>query len=372
MERNDEYLEENEGYDVALSFAGEQRDYVREVAKILAEEYELKVFFDEFEEEKLWGKNLYDKLHEIYSKKARYIIIFVSKEYKEKIWTNHERKAAQERALELKDKEYILPVRFDESEIPGLPSTVCYLDARKFSPQEVALTFAKKLGLKTKPRWFGKWEREKVSKAVIGILNIYEVDKKGFYYDIDVIHGSYTGDLEARYAEFINNFEAKSKVSEECLIKFTMLNNNLHVQEEGECPHGIRAYFDGKYILQKDFFYHFKRISDENLSKLYRILGKEFFEEFEMCFSDYREKSENNKYILYGSVPGFFPVANGCLIIEDDDVRGFFVNCNVEENVIFWFASDNKLDEEILKFKSERSQFNDFVLKRIYKENIIY
>jgi hypothetical protein len=46
----------NYEYDVALSFAGEQRDYVREVAKVLAEEYGLKVFFDEFEEDKLWGK----------------------------------------------------------------------------------------------------------------------------------------------------------------------------------------------------------------------------------------------------------------------------------------------------------------------------
>ncbi len=38
-------------------------------------------------------------LHKIYSQRAKFVIIFVSKEYKEKIWTDPERQAAQERAL---------------------------------------------------------------------------------------------------------------------------------------------------------------------------------------------------------------------------------------------------------------------------------
>ncbi len=40
-------------YDVALSFAGEDRDYVEEVATIL-KSFKVRVFYDKFEETNLW------------------------------------------------------------------------------------------------------------------------------------------------------------------------------------------------------------------------------------------------------------------------------------------------------------------------------
>lgn len=354
-------------YDVALSFAGEQRDYVREVAKVLAEEYDLRVFFDEFEEEKLWGKNLYDYLYEIYSQKSKYVIIFVSKEYKEKIWTNHERQAAQEKAFQLKNKEYILPVKFDDTNIPSLPSTIKYLDASKYSPYQIALSFAKKMNLQPKNRWFGKWKRESFGKKVIGELKIYSVTNDGFYFDILVFHGSHMGEFEKQFAKFINPFEAISKINEceKCRLKFTMLNKNLYIQEE-DCfmCHGMRAYFDGKYILQKDFFYLFDELNDKLLSKLYKLLGDKGYDYFEMCFSDYWIENKENKFVLYGKVPGMFPYYNGCLVLEDNKIRGFFVNCEIKDNTIFWFASDDIIDKELKKFIKENQQFKNFKLEK--------
>jgi len=55
--------------------------------------------------------------------------MFVSAAYAEKVWPTHERRSVQARALSEKS-EYILPVRFDDTEIPGLPNTVGHL---KFS-----------------------------------------------------------------------------------------------------------------------------------------------------------------------------------------------------------------------------------------------
>ena len=50
-------------YDVALSFAGEDRQYAKELADLLdAGKYS--VFYDEYELAKLWGENLYEKLSE--------------------------------------------------------------------------------------------------------------------------------------------------------------------------------------------------------------------------------------------------------------------------------------------------------------------
>lgn len=44
-------------YEVTLSFAGEDREYVEEVAKVLKEN-NLSVFYDKFEEVNLWGEDL--------------------------------------------------------------------------------------------------------------------------------------------------------------------------------------------------------------------------------------------------------------------------------------------------------------------------
>ena len=137
-------------YDVGLSFAGEQRDYVRRVAEDL--QYRgLRVFYDENEEDELWGKNLLDHLSDLYLKRCRYCIIFASAEYAAKMWPNLERRSAQARDI-AEAGGYILPVRFDDTEIPGLLPTVYYQDARKKSPEQIAGLFAQKIGQATPAR----------------------------------------------------------------------------------------------------------------------------------------------------------------------------------------------------------------------------
>jgi len=63
--------------------------------------------------------------------------MFISKHYVSKAWPQLERQHAQSRAL-LEKREYILPIRLDESEVPGLPSTIAYVDARYLSPVQIA------------------------------------------------------------------------------------------------------------------------------------------------------------------------------------------------------------------------------------------
>jgi hypothetical protein len=131
-------------YDVSLSFAGENRTYVRQVAHALRL-LGVRVFFDEYEEATLWGKDLYTHLSDIYQNSARFCVLFVSKQYAKKVWTNHERQSAQARAIR-EHAEYILPARFDNTVVPGLRSTVHYIDLRQTSPQKVARLLFSKLG----------------------------------------------------------------------------------------------------------------------------------------------------------------------------------------------------------------------------------
>jgi hypothetical protein len=78
-------------YDVALSFAGEQRAYVQKVAAALRRRG-IRPFYDDYEKAALWGKDLYEHLDWIYRKAARYCVLFASKDYAEKVWATHERR----------------------------------------------------------------------------------------------------------------------------------------------------------------------------------------------------------------------------------------------------------------------------------------
>ena len=130
-------------YDVALSFAGEDRQHAKALADLLkAGGYWF--FFDENELAQLWGKNLYDYLSSVYKDRARYCVMFLSQHYERKLWTNHERQMAQARAFQ-ENREYILPVRLDDTEIPGIPPTVGYLDLRMMTIEEVYEVLIEKL-----------------------------------------------------------------------------------------------------------------------------------------------------------------------------------------------------------------------------------
>jgi TIR domain len=131
-------------YDVALSFAGEQRRYAESLAEILRANG-VRVFYDSFEQAELWGKNLFDYLYNVYSQDSRYCIVFVSKEYAEKMWTVHERHSAQERVLLDRKSDYLLPIKVDDTKLPGLPATIAYLDLKEGIPS-IANLFVRKLG----------------------------------------------------------------------------------------------------------------------------------------------------------------------------------------------------------------------------------
>ena len=130
-------------YDVALSFASEDRAYVDKVASLLLKK-EIKVFYDSFEEAEMWGENLYDYLSDVYRNKARYTIVFISEHYGEKLWTNHERQSMQARAFE-ENKAYILPVCINNTSIPTILSTTGYISNK--SPEELASLVVKKINI---------------------------------------------------------------------------------------------------------------------------------------------------------------------------------------------------------------------------------
>lgn len=132
-------------FQVALSFAGEQRHYIQRVSTGLAERG-IKFFYDEDQQITLWGKNLTEELQRVYMEDSHAVVMFISQEYAQKNWTRHERRSALSRALRER-REYVLPVRFDATELPGLDPDISYLKSDDYSPEALADAIANKLVL---------------------------------------------------------------------------------------------------------------------------------------------------------------------------------------------------------------------------------
>jgi hypothetical protein len=169
---------DNFDYDVALSFAEEDRAIACAIAKGLSSR-NIRVFYDEFEESKLWGKNLYDHLADVYSKRAAFCLMIISRSYAQKAWTTHERRSAQARAFNEK-REYILPLRLDDTQIPGIDSTVAYVDYRKSSIDKIVNLLESKLNVGRSRAADGKGLQgieSAVDAAILG-LDLSEVGRK--------------------------------------------------------------------------------------------------------------------------------------------------------------------------------------------------
>jgi len=130
-------------FDVALSFAGEDRDYVEAVANELKANG-INVHYDSFGQVDAWGKDLAEHFDEIYRKQAKNCVMFISEHYAKKVWPNFEKRSAL--ARELLDTGYILPARFDDTDILGLPPSKAYTDLRKYDPKQFSGLIMEKIG----------------------------------------------------------------------------------------------------------------------------------------------------------------------------------------------------------------------------------
>lgn len=123
-------------YDVVFSFAEAQRPYVERVAGLLREKG-LSVFYDNYEVVELWGKDLVEHFDRIYRSAGKFCVMFISAQYASSMWTRLERRSAFARALQSRH-EYILPARFDDSQLDGLSPSTHYITCGDKSADDFA------------------------------------------------------------------------------------------------------------------------------------------------------------------------------------------------------------------------------------------
>jgi hypothetical protein len=137
-------------FDVCTSFAGEDRAFVEKVVSSLKHR-RIHCFYDFDEQAHLLGKDLFTHLDKVYREDARYCLMFISKYYPVKQWTNHERKSIQARMFE-GGEEYLIPIRLDDTEVPGVLPTIGYIDGRRHDPSQIAALIQTKIRGKVTPK----------------------------------------------------------------------------------------------------------------------------------------------------------------------------------------------------------------------------
>lgn len=120
-------------FDVAVSYASEQRQYVERFVKKLRENG-LNVYYDRDAQIYMVGKILDQELHDIYLNRSSHCVLFLSKEYINKPITRYESQIILSETLFCKGFMYIF--KFDDVTIPGLNRNFIYSSINDFQKPE--------------------------------------------------------------------------------------------------------------------------------------------------------------------------------------------------------------------------------------------
>lgn len=134
-------------FDVALSFPGEDRNYVEQVAEQLERIIgPNSYFYDNNYVGQLARPSLDILLQDIYGKRSKLIVVFIGSNYQAKDWCGIEIKAIRE-IINARDHDRIMFVRTDDGLVDGIVKSDGYVDARKFNAAQVAEMIAERISL---------------------------------------------------------------------------------------------------------------------------------------------------------------------------------------------------------------------------------
>jgi TIR domain len=130
--------ESRQRFKIALSFPGEHRPFVEQVAVKLANEVGRdQVLYDKYYEAEFARPDLDIYLQQLYHDESELIAMFLCADYERREWCGLEWRAIRD-LIKKRQASAVMPLRFDNTEIPGLFSTDGYAWIGNRSPQDVA------------------------------------------------------------------------------------------------------------------------------------------------------------------------------------------------------------------------------------------
>lgn len=130
-------------FKVALSFPGEKRDFVSQVASGLQEQIG-DVFYDQYFEAELAQPDQDIILQTIYHENSDLVVVFICKKYENKEWCGLEWRAIRE-LIKQKKSNAIMLMRFDDVEMPGVFSIDGYINLQGRTPEQIVHVILKRI-----------------------------------------------------------------------------------------------------------------------------------------------------------------------------------------------------------------------------------
>jgi hypothetical protein len=118
--------DKNYEFDIAISFAGENRDLARTFSDKF-QIFDASVFFDEIYETNLLGKSLTKQFAKIFNDDSRFVICLLDKHHSDKVWPTFERDTFVHR---VKDGT-VIPIYLDDTKFAGIPADLYGIDMRQ-------------------------------------------------------------------------------------------------------------------------------------------------------------------------------------------------------------------------------------------------
>ncbi len=132
---------------IAFSFAGEKRDFVAQVAAILAQRFgEDKILYDKFHEAEFANWKLGLNLQELYHDHSDMIVVVVCPDYVKKDWCGLEWVAIHGMLMSGKDREIML-CRFAHAKLQGLHENAGFVELDHRTPEQTAALILERLAL---------------------------------------------------------------------------------------------------------------------------------------------------------------------------------------------------------------------------------
>lgn len=158
-------------YDIALSYASEDAACVRRFKAALPPG--VIVFDYEAERAYTWGRNMYARLEFAFAGHAEHVIPFISEHYARKPLTRFEFGRAL--AVASGNPGYLLPVRLDDTPMPGLPEDTVCEDLRRCSPEALAELVVRRLA-ENDPHRFAVGQPHRPASDALNPILLLEVE----------------------------------------------------------------------------------------------------------------------------------------------------------------------------------------------------
>ena len=129
---------ETHHFDVAMSFPGEKRDLVAQIAQRLVQLLgPNSVFYDAFYPGELAQPDLDTLLQNIYGQRSTLVVVVAGADYQRKNWCGLEFRAIKQR-IWAKEHRKVMIVRTDDGVVDGIFETDGYVDAQRFDARDLA------------------------------------------------------------------------------------------------------------------------------------------------------------------------------------------------------------------------------------------